>query len=514
MTPVDRQCPLQTLASRAGFRFNVLIMLELRNISKSFPGVQALSDVSLTLGRGEIRALMGENGAGKSTLIRLLAGAHQPDSGSIRIDGQEVLLQRPLDAIKAGIGVIYQELTLLPALNAVDNMFLGRDRGHFWIPRRQEQERAAAVFARMGVEIPLNVPVGQLSVAQQQLIEIARVLAHDVRILIMDEPSAALTPQEVARLFALLRDLKSQGIGIIYISHRLEEVFQMADTVTVLRDGRHVADCRVSELTRGRLIELMVGRVLLREFQRSQSVTGATVLEVSELCRENVVKNISFQIRSGEVVGLTGLVGAGRTEAARLIFGADRRTSGTIRVDGQTVDVQSPRDAIDAGICLLTEDRKSQGLIPARSVRENFSLASLMRFQTGGLIRQHEESAAFASYVERLNIRISSHEQLISHLSGGNQQKVLLARWLFRNTKVFLLDEPTRGVDIGAKQEIYQLIADLAQQGKAVLLISSELPEILSLSDRILVMRHGGIAGEIQNGPGVTQEQIMELATA
>ena len=489
-------------------------MLELRDISKSFPGVQALRNVSVTLGRGEIRALMGENGAGKSTLIRLLAGAHQPDSGTIFIDGQEVLLQRPLDAIKAGIGVIYQELTLLPALNAVDNMFLGRDRGHFWIPRRQEQERAAAVFARMGVEIPLNVPVGQLSVARQQLIEVARVLAHDVRILIMDEPSAALTPQEVARLFALLRDLKSQGIGIIYISHRLEEIFQLADTVTVLRDGRHVANCPVAELTRSRLIELMVGRVLVREFQRSQAATGSTVLEVSGLGRDQVVQNISFQIRSGEVVGMTGLVGAGRTETARLIFGADQKTCGTIRVDGQTVDVKSPCDAIDAGICLLTEDRKSQGLIPARSVRENFSLASLMRLQTSGLVRQHEESSEFASYVERLNIRICSQEQLISHLSGGNQQKVLLARWLFRNTKVFLLDEPTRGVDIGAKQEIYQLIADLAQQGKAVLLISSELPEILSLSDRILVMRHGRISGELQNSPNVTQEEIMELATA
>jgi ABC-type sugar transport system ATPase subunit len=258
----------------------------------------------------------------------------------------------------------------------------------------------------------------------------------------------------------------------------------------------------------------MVGRVLVREFQRSQAVTGSTVLEVSGLSRENTVKNISFQIRSGEVVGMTGLVGAGRTETARLIFGADQKTSGTIRVDGQTVDVNSPCDAIDAGICLLTEDRKSQGLIPARSVRENFSLASLMRLQTGGFVRQHEESSALASYVERLNIRISNQEQLISHLSGGNQQKVLLARWLFRNTKVFLLDEPTRGVDIGAKQEIYQLIADLAQQGKAVLLISSELPEILSLSDRILVMRNGRISGEVQNGPGVTQEEIMELATA
>ena len=489
-------------------------MLELQNISKSFPGVQALSDVSLTLERGEIRALMGENGAGKSTLIRLLAGAHQPDSGTISIDGHEVRMQRPLDAIQAGIGVIYQELTLLPALNAVDNMFLGRDRGHFWIPRRQEQQRAAAIFKRMAVEIPLDVPVGQLSVAQQQLIEIARVLAHDVRILIMDEPSAALTPPEVAGLFALLRDLKSQGIGIIYISHRLEEIFQLADTVTILRDGRHVANCLVTELTRSGLIELMVGRVLVREFQRSQAVTGSTVLEVSGLSRENAVKNITFQIRSGEVVGMTGLVGAGRTETARLIFGADQKTSGIIRVDGQTVDVNSPGEAIDAGICLLTEDRKSQGLIPARSVRENFSLASLMRLQTGGFVRQHEESSAFAAYVERLNIRISSQEQLISHLSGGNQQKVLLARWLFRNTKVFLLDEPTRGVDIGAKQEIYQLIADLAQQGKAVLLISSELPEILSLSDRILVMRNGRISGEVQNGPGVTQEEIMELATA
>ena len=489
-------------------------MLELRNISKSFPGVQALSNVSLTLGRGEIRALMGENGAGKSTLIRLLGGAHQPDSGTICIDGREVLMQRPLDAIQAGIGVIYQELTLLPALNACDNMFLGRDHGHFWIPRRQEQQRAAAIFQRMGVEIPLDVPVGRLSIAQQQLIEIARVLAHDVRILVMDEPSAALTPQEVARLFVLMRDLKSQGIGIIYISHRLEEIFEIADTVTVLRDGHHVADCLVPELTRSRLIELMVGRVLVREFQRSQAAMGSTLLEVFGLSRDDVVKNVSFQIRSGEVLGLTGLVGAGRTETARLIFGADQKTSGTIRVDGKPVVINSPRDAIDAGICLLTEDRKSQGLIPARSVRENFSLASLMRLQTAGFMRQREEADAFAAFVERLNIRIPDQEQLIRNLSGGNQQKVLLARWLFRNTQVFLLDEPTRGVDIAAKQEIYQLIAELAQHGKAVLLISSELPEILSLSDRILVMSHGCIAGEIQNGPLVTQEEIMELAAA
>lgn len=487
-------------------------MLELRNISKSFPGVQALRNVSMKLGRGEIRALMGENGAGKSTLIRMLGGAHQPDSGTICIDDREVVMQRPLDAIQAGIGVIYQELTLLPGLNACDNMFLGRDQGHFWIPRRQERQRAEAIFDRMGVEIPLDVPVGRLSIAQQQLIEIARVLAHDVRILIMDEPSAALTPQEVARLFILMNDLKSQGIGIIYISHRLEEVFEIADTVTVLRDGHHVADCLVPELTRSRLIELMVGRVFDREYQRTRALTGSTLLDVSGLSRDDTVSNVSFQIRSGEVLGLTGLVGAGRTETARLIFGADSKTSGTIRVDGRTVEINSPRDAIDAGICLLTEDRKSQGLIPARSVRENFSLASLMRLQTAGFLREREESNAFAAFVERLNIRIPDQEQLIRYLSGGNQQKVLLARWLFHNTRVFLLDEPTRGVDIGAKQEIYQLIADLAQQGKAVLLISSELPEILSLSDRILVMRHGQIAGELPNRPDLTQEEILDLA--
>jgi ABC-type sugar transport system ATPase subunit len=488
-------------------------MLELRKISKSFPGVQALTNVSLSLQRGEVLALMGENGAGKSTLIRMLGGAHRPDSGTILIDGREVQMNSPAEAMRSGIGVIYQELTLIPALSVCDNMFLGRDRGRFWIAKREERRRATEIFHRMGVEIPLDVPVGQLSIAQQQLVEIARVLSQDVRILVMDEPSAALTPREVERLFGLMRELKSQGIGIIYISHRLEEVFAVADRVTVLRDGQHVANCDIQDLNRSRLIELMVGRVLEREFERTSADHGAVCLEVNGVTRGRAVRNVSFSVRRGEIVGMTGLVGAGRTETARLIFGADRADSGSIQVDGKPLRMGSPRRAIKAGICLLTEDRKSQGLIPARSVRENFSLANLQSLQRFGFMRQRAERAAFGHYVQRLKIRIPHQEQLARNLSGGNQQKVLLARWLHRNSQVVMFDEPTRGIDIGARQEIYQIIAELARQGKAILLISSELPEVLSLADRILVMRHGQIAGELKNNAGVTQEQILDLAT-
>jgi ABC-type sugar transport system ATPase subunit len=364
----------------------------------------------------------------------------------------------------------------------------------------------------MGVQLPLDVPVRMLSIAQQQLVEIARVLAHDVRILVMDEPSAVLTPSEVGHLFAIIRELKSQGIGIIYISHRLEEVFEIADSVTVLRDGQHIADCDVAGLTRARLIELMVGRVLEREYQRQSYVTGTPLLDVNDLTRGKQVQNVSFSIRPGEILGLTGLVGAGRTETARLIFGADRADGGTIRVNGRVVTITSPREAIEAGICLLTEDRKTEALIPNRSVRENFSLASLTQIQTFGFLRRRQERDEFEASVRRLNIRITDSEQIATTLSGGNQQKLMLARWLRRDSQVFLMDEPTRGVDIGARQEIYQLIAELAKQGKAILLISSDLPEVLSLADRILVMRRGRISGEIQNGPDVTQEQIMELA--
>lgn len=488
-------------------------LIQLQSLTKTFPGVRALSDVSLTLERGKVLALMGENGAGKSTLIKILGGAHQPDSGRILIDDFPVALTSPTAAMNAGIGIIYQEFNLVPALSVIDNLFLGQGDRRFWIARRTERQQAENVFRRMGVTLPLDAPIRTLSIAQQQLVEIARVLLRDIRILVMDEPSAALTPQEVAQLFVLIRELKSQGIGIIYISHRLEEIFELADNVNVLRDGRHVADLPVGELTRTKLIELMVGRSIGREFQREAIPVGDVMLEARGLSRGKSVRDVSLQIRRGEIVGLTGLVGAGRTETARLLFGADRPDSGEIFVCGKTVTLRSPRDAINAGICLLTEDRKQQGLVPARSVRENFSLASLRRLQTAGFVMAHAERTEFGRYVDRLKIRIPHQQQLARNLSGGNQQKVLLSRWLYRDADVFLFDEPTRGIDIGAKQEIYQLISELASQGKAVLVISSELPEIIGLCDRIIVMRYGRVSGELSNRPNATQEQIMDLAT-
>ncbi|MFN9717889.1 MAG: sugar ABC transporter ATP-binding protein [Planctomycetota bacterium] len=487
-------------------------LLQLQSICKSFPGVNALTNVSLSLDRGQVVALMGENGAGKSTLIRILGGAHRPDSGTIRIDGSDVELRSPTNAMDAGIGIIYQEFNLVPALSVMDNLFLGQSQQTVWIHRTEERARAESVFRRMGVTMSLDSQVRHLSIAQQQLVEIARVLLRDIRILVMDEPSAALTPQEVSQLFVLIRELKNQGIGIIYISHRLEEVFELADVITVLRDGHHIADVDAKNIDRLKLIELMVGRNLGGEFQRKPHSPGETVLEARNLSRNQAVRNISLKLRRGEIVGLTGLVGAGRTEVARLLFGADQPTSGQIFLRGRETKLRSPADAIDSGICLLTEDRKQHGLIPARSVRENFSLSSLQKLQSAGFVHQREEKAIFSNYVDRLRIRISDQNQPAGNLSGGNQQKVLLARWLYRDADVFLFDEPTRGIDVGAKQEIYKMISDLAAQGKAILVISSELPEIICLCDRILVMRNGQISGELQNWPRVTQEQMMDLA--
>lgn len=488
-------------------------LLQLGGVSKSFPEVQALRDVSLTLNRGEILALLGENGAGKSTLIRLLSGAHQPDGGTIRIEGQTAALTSPHAAREYGIGVIYQELSLIPTLSVCDNLFLGNSGGRIRIDRDAERQAAAEVFAQLGVQMPLNVPVRELSIARQQLIEIARALLQDARILIMDEPSASLSPQEVRRLFGIMRELRERGIGIIYVSHRLDEVFEVADRVTVLRDGCHVADARTEELDRTQLISLMVGRSLEYDHVRSSCATTRKRLEVRNLTRGRSVRDVSFTIHEGEILGLAGLVGAGRTETARLIFGADGRDSGEILVDGKPVRITCPADAIREGICLLNEDRRAHGLIPARSVRENFSLAGLAGLQRFGFIRESQERTAFATFVERLRIRIPHQNVAARNLSGGNQQKILLSRWLYRDTQIFLFDEPTRGIDVGAKSEIYQLISDLAQQGRAVLLISSELPEVIRMCDRILVMREGQIAGEIASARTATQQQIMELAT-
>jgi ribose transport system ATP-binding protein len=483
-------------------------------ISKRYPGVVALEDVDLEVIRGEVHILLGENGAGKSTLMKILAGAERRDEGTIEIDGRALTEPGPRAAQAAGISIIYQEFNLIPHLTVAENIFLGREpRKRF--PGVIDQDAifraAAGRLADLGVDIDARAVVAKLGVAEQQMVEVAKALSIDAKVLVMDEPTSALSDQEIQRLFAVIRSLKARGVAIIYISHRMEELYQIGDRVTVLRDGRLIGTCAIADTGMDALVRMMVGRDLTEKYPKEAVAAGEELLRVDGLTRHGVLHDVSFSLRRGEVVGLAGLMGSGRTELARAIFGADRIDAGDIWVKGRQENVNTPRAAIRAGIGFLTEDRKRQGLVLGLSVAENVCLPSVGLLATAGCMHVAREAAEADRYIADLRIKTPGAAQRVVNLSGGNQQKVVLAKWLCRGTDVLLFDEPTRGIDVGSKVEIYRLINRLAADGKAILMISSELPEILGMSDRILVMHRGRIAGEFSAG-AATQESLLQCA--
>lgn len=486
--------------------------LRLRGIRKTFPGVLALDGVDFDLLSGEVHILLGENGAGKSTLMKIISGASRRDAGAMEIAGVPVDLTGPRHAQELGIGIIYQELNLVPHLSVAENILLGRepmlcpgvlDRRRLW---RIAQE----LLDELGLTIAAGAVVSSLGVAEQQMVEVAKALSLDARVLIMDEPTSALTSQEIERLFATIRRLKARGVGIIYISHRMEELFAIGDRVTVLRDGRYIGTKAIGECTLDSLIAMMTGRDLDAQFPKEAARPGEVALRVEGLGRNGVLHDISFSVRRGEIVGLAGLMGSGRTELARALFGADAIDCGRIEVHGRERRIRSPREAIDLGLGFLTEDRKTQGLVLALSVQSNLCLPSLDKYARGGVMMETRERAAAGRMVDELHIKTPGLQQRADCLSGGNQQKVVLGKWLCTAADILIFDEPTRGIDVGAKVEIYRLMNRLAAQGAAILMISSELPEILGMSDRILVMHDGRIAREFS--AGATQEQLLAAA--
>jgi len=489
-------------------------ILALNGVSKSFGAVRALRNVSLELYGGEAHALAGENGAGKSTLVKILAGVHRPDSGTILLDGEPVVFHGPADAQHAGVAVIYQEPTLFPDLPVAENIFMGRQpRAALGrIDRKTMRARTAELFRRLGVSIDPDRPARGLSIADQQLVEIGKALSRDARVLIMDEPTAALSGNEVERLFGVVKALREHGCAVLFISHRLDEIFELCQRVTTLRDGERVASEPVAGLTHDDLIRRMVGRDLDALYPKQETEVGETVLKVDRLTREGVFTDISFEVRKGEIVALAGLVGAGRSEVARAIFGIDRFDAGTVTVGGVRLPPGSPTAAMAAGVALVPEDRRQQGLIMEMSIERNIGLTGLSTLRRGPIISRAAERARARDWAVRLRLKFARLSDGVGVLSGGNQQKVVLAKWLAIGPSVLIVDEPTRGIDVGTKAEVHRLLSELAAQGIAVLMISSDLPEVLGMADRVLVMHEGRLAAEIPRG-SATEENVMAAAT-
>lgn len=486
-------------------------LLEATGLTKTFSGVVAVDRLDLTIDEGEIVALVGENGAGKSTMIKMVSGQYVPDAGELRLDGQPVAFRGPLDARAAGVSVIHQELQLVPQMTVAENIVLGRwptSRGG--VDFERARKIAAEVLPTIGFNLSVDTPVEQLSTGQQQLVEIGRALAFRSRLLILDEPTASLSNSEAERLMALVLELKARGLGILYVSHRMEEVFRLADRITVVRDGKLVGTHARSELDHDKVVAMMVGDQRSLQVIKSRAA-GEILLKTRGLGRTGVFSDISIEVRRGEVVGLAGLVGAGRTDVARCLFGVEMPDEGTIEVDGHAVTIATPRDAIARGFALVPEDRKSQGLVLIASVADNLTLSAFSKISRGGVVSRRAEDGLVAGYVKKLGIRLASARHAVETLSGGNQQKVVLARWLATDPRLMILDEPTRGVDVGAKAEIHRVIEMLVTEGLGVLLISSELPELMAMSDRVYVMRAGRIEAEL-SGTDINEQTIMRYA--
>lgn len=505
---------MKGLERRRGIGMKEAYAIEMENISKRFGGVCALDHVTLKVKKGEVHALVGENGAGKSTLIKILAGALPSDTGTIKIDGKPVNLNSTGDGIRMGISVIYQELNLIPDLTIAENLFVGefgQKKGRL-ISQKELNKRAKDVLDKIKFDIDPGIKVSKLSVGYMQMVEVAKALCRNVQILILDEPTAVLTTSEARKLFQVIKELKAQGTSIIYISHRMEEILNLSDSLTVLKDGKYVISKATREMTENDIITSMIGRELGTMFAKKNNHIGDVILEAKGLCRGSKVKNVSFFLREGEILGISGLVGAGKTETMRLLFGADKAEAGDIYMEGRLVKIHRPKQAIRQGLCYISEDRKGEGVILDMSVKKNMTMAELGAYTNlFRVIRRRKENHAVEERMKKLSIKAAGKDSLVSSLSGGNQQKVSLAKWVFLNSKVIILDEPTRGVDVGAKREIYKIIAGLAEQGYGIIFISSEMVEIINMCDRVLIMKEGSISGEV-SGAEITEENIIRSA--